>query len=294
MLSLSAIESFTKQKLIDYGQLVKLRLSFFVVFSAAMSYLWATNRQVDTLTIWLLSAGGFLITACANILNQVIERISDKFMKRTTKRPLPANRMNPLEALTLALLTGVIGLLLLFSINFISGILGFCAIVTYAGIYTPMKRLSSLAIVPGAIAGSIPVIIGWTAGTGAIQLEAILLFGIQFVWQFPHTWTIAWLQNDEYNKAGLKMLPMQRKNKLSASLILLSTFLIIPSVLVLYMYQTAGFHVTWILALAALGMMFLSYKFYIKRTDKAAVTLMLSCFAFLPFVLITLVIEKFL
>ena len=286
--------SFLQQKIADYAQLVKVRLSFFVVFSAAMSYLWATNRNVDTQTIWLLSIGGFLITACSNILNQIIERKSDKLMKRTANRPLPAGRMTVRETGFLALLTGLTGLWLLSQINMVSSLLGLLAIVMYAGVYTPMKKVSSVAIIPGAIAGSIPVIIGWTAAFGTIQAEAIQLFGIQFIWQFPHTWSIAWLLNDEYNKAGLKMLPLQTKSKTAAILIFVSTFLIIPSVLLLYMYESAGIHVTWVLAAAAVLMMLLSYKFYVKRTDKAAVALMLSCFAFLPFLLITLVIEKFL
>lgn len=279
-------------KLKDYAQLIKMRLSFLVVFSAAMAYLWATHRNVDTLTIWLLSIGGFFITGASNIFNQIIERDSDKLMKRTLSRPLPAGRMQLSEALTLGIVLGISGLYILSRINFLCFALGLSAMIIYAGVYTPLKNISRLTVIPGAVAGSLPVVIGWVAATGTISREAILLFTIQFIWQFPHTWSIAWLLSDEYNKAGLKMLPTNQKSKTSAILIVLSTFLIIPSGLLLYMYESAGIHVTWLVALAGMIMLLFAFRFYKLRTDKSAVGLMLSCFAYLPVVLIILVAEK--
>ncbi|HEY4798708.1 MAG TPA: heme o synthase [Bacteroidia bacterium] len=280
--------------LTNLAQLVKLRLSLLVVFSAAMAYLWATHRNVDTLTIWLLSAGGFFITASSNIFNQVIERKSDKLMKRTAKRPLPDSRMSFNEALAIGIILGVAGLFLLININLLCCILGLTAMFIYIGIYTPMKTMSPLTVIPGAVAGSLPVVIGWVAARGEITHEALLLFLIQFVWQFPHTWSIAWLLNDEYSKADIKMLPTKEKGNTSALLIVISTFLIIPSGFLLYMYESAGIHVTWMLAIAGLVMLLFAFRFYKLRTDKAAVGLMLSCFAYLPIVLIILVTEKFL
>ena len=282
-----------KAKLSDYAQLIKMRLSFLVVFSAAMAYLWATNRNVDSLTIWLLSIGGFFITGSANILNQIIERNSDKLMKRTLNRPLAAERMNVSEAIILAFVLGISGLLILAKINFLCAVLGTLAMFLYVCIYTPLKKITRFSVVPGAIAGSLPVVIGWAAATGAISHEALLLFLIQFIWQFPHTWSIAWLLSDDYNKAGLKMLPTLEKSKTSAMFIVISTFLIIPSGLLLYMYESAGIHVTWLLALAGIFMLLFALRFYRLRTDKSAVGLMLSCFAYLPIVLIILVTEKF-
>lgn len=283
-----------KAKFSDYIQLIKVRLSLLVVFSASMAYLWASNRNVDTRIIWLLSTGGFLITGCANIFNQVIERNSDKLMKRTLKRPLPDGRMRVTEAIVLAITFGSIGLIMLSKINFFSAMLGAAAMILYACVYTPLKKISSLTVVPGAVAGSLPVIIGYTAATGKIDLQAGLLFLLQFIWQFPHTWSIAWLLNDEYNKAGLKMLPAKAKGKTSSAIILLSTFLIIPAAILLYMYESAGIHVTWLIVLAGIILLLFSYKLHRNRTDKSAVGLMLSSFAYLPFVLILLVVEKFL
>lgn len=283
-----------KAKLSDYTQLIKMRLSFLVVFSAAMAYLWATQRSVDGFTIWLLSIGGFFITGSANIFNQIIEIKSDALMKRTFKRPLPDGRMKMEEAFVLGIILGFSGLLLLLKINFLCLVLGILAMFFYVCIYTPLKKITRLSVVPGAIAGSLPVVIGFAAATGAISSEALFLFLIQFIWQFPHTWSIAWLLNDDYNMAGFKMLPTSEKSKTSAIFILISTFLIIPSGLLLYMYQMAGIHVTWIVAFAGIIMLLFALRFYKFRTDKSAVGLTLSCFAYLPIVLIILAVEKFL
>lgn len=283
------------QKLADVGQLIKVRLSILVVFSAAMAYLWTTNRNVDTVTIWLLSTGGFLITGSANIFNQVIERKSDKLMKRTFMRPLPDGRMKVRTAVLIGLLLGAAGLFLLSRINFLSAVLGALAMIIYTGIYTPMKKISPLTIIPGAVAGSLPVVIGCVAASGEISTPALILFMLQLVWQFPHTWSIAWLLNSEYNKAGIKMLPVaDGRSKSSAVIILISTFLIIPSGLLFYMYESAGISVSWLLALAGIALTIFAFRLYLKRTDKSAVGLMLGSFAYLPIVLIILVIEKFL
>ena len=279
----------------DYCQLIKMRLSFLVVFSASMAYLWATQRHVNPLTIWLLSIGGFFITGAANTFNQIIERRSDKLMKRTHTRPLPDGRMKVNEAFIFAISIGIIGALCLFKINMLCGILGIAAMLIYAGIYTPLKKVTPLTIFPGAVAGSLPVVIGCVAATGHITTGAIILFAIQFIWQFPHTWSIAWLLDDEYNKAGIKMLPTSGgRNKASAIIILLSTFLIIPAGLLLYMYQSAGVNVTWLLVLAGVGFSIFAIKLYIDRTHKSALRLMFGSFAYLPFVLFVLVLAKFL
>ena len=283
-----------KAKLADYIQLVKLRLSLLVVFSAAMAYLWASNRHVDAATIWLISLGGFMITGSANILNQIIEKDSDKLMKRTAKRPLPDGRMKVSEAMILACVLGIAGLLLLAKVNALCTILGATAIFIYAGIYTPLKKITHLTVIPGAIAGSLPVVIGCVAALGKLTPEALVLFSIQFMWQFPHTWSIAWLLDDEYNKAGIKMMPTESgRSKTSALIILASTFLIIPTGLLLYMYNSAGISVSWLLTIAGIGMVVFAYKLYKSRTPKSALGLMFGSFAYLPFVLIVLVIAKF-
>src|SRR6185312_14302611 len=256
-----------RTKLADYTQLIKSRLSSLVVFSAAMAYLWASDRHVVPAVIWLISIGGFLITGAANTLNQVIERESDKLMKRTLNRPLPSGRMQVSEALMLATVMGIAGLFLLYQVSSLCALLGVIALIMYAGVYTPLKKISHLTVIPGAIAGSLPVVIGCVAATGKLSTEAWLLFSVQFVWQFPHTWSIAWLLDEEYNKAGIKMMPTSSgRTRASAIIILLSTFLIVPAGLVMYMYNRAGISVSWLMALAGTGMVLFAYKLYQKRT----------------------------
>ena len=284
-----------KAKIADYCQLIKLRLSLLVVFSASMAYLWASNRHVDTLTIWLISIGGFLITGAANSFNQIIERDSDKLMKRTSIRPLPGERIRVSEALVFGTFLAFTGAALLFKVNFLCGLLGVCAMFIYTGIYTPLKKITPLTIFPGAVAGSLPVVIGCVAADGEITRGAVILFAIQFIWQFPHTWSIAWLLYDEYNKAGIRMLPNPGgRNNASAIIILLSTFLMIPAGLLLYMYQSAGANVTWVLVLAGIAFSGFAYKLYTERSNKSALHLMFGSFAYLPFVLILLVLAKYL
>jgi protoheme IX farnesyltransferase len=259
-----------------------------------MSYLWAINRNVDFTTIWLLSIGGFFITAASNIFNQILEVKSDGLMKRTSERPLPAGRVEIREAAILGFTLAFAGLLLLLKINVLSFLLGCVAILFYVCVYTPLKKITWLTVVPGALAGSLPVLIGCTAAIGKISEHAIVLFLVQFIWQFPHTWSVAWLLNDDYNKAGFKMLPTPGiKSKHASFLIMLSTFLIVPAVLLLYMYESVGIYVLTVISIFG-GILFLSsFVFYKIRTEKSALTLMLGCIVFLPVLFILLVAEKF-
>ena len=260
-----------------------------------MAYLWATNSHVNAHIIWLVSIGGFLITGSANTFNQVIERDSDKLMKRTCKRPLPEGRLNKNEAIAFGIIIGIAGLYTLTQVSLLCALLGLLAMLLYAAVYTPLKKISHLAIVPGAIAGSMPVVIGCVAATGKLSYMAGMLFLIQFIWQFPHTWSIAWLLDDDYNKAGIKMMPTTGgRNKSSAIIIMLSTFLIIPAALVFKMYHVASITTTALMILAGLLFFIFSFKLYRNQTHSSALRLMFGSFAYLPFVLIVLVIAKFL
>ncbi len=288
-----SITQLLKTKLADYIQLIKLRLSLLVVFSAAMAYLWVCNN-VSPSVMLLLSLGGFMITGAANILNQVIERDSDKLMKRTEKRPLPEGRLKVGEALILAFLLGVSGLVLLGQINSLCAILGAIAIFIYAGIYTPLKKITHLVVVPGAIAGSLPVVIGCIAATGGFSTAAWLLFSIQFIWQFPHTWSIAWLLSDEYDKPKIKMMPMKGgRTKRAALSIFVSSFFLVPCGLLLYMFHSASIIEAVLITIIGGGMVYFGYKLYAKREAKSSLGLMFASFGYLPLVLIVLVIAKF-
>jgi len=277
----------------DYLALVKPRLSFLVVFSSSMAYLWACNRLVDAVTIWLLSVGGFLVTGCANCINQIIEKDSDGLMKRTANRPLVNQRIQIKEAVFFAFVLGLSGLFLLYRVNSTCAALGLLAVILYGAAYTPLKKYTSLTVIPGAIAGSLPVVIGCVAAEGKITGAALLLFSLQFIWQFPHTWSIAWLLNDEYNKAGIKLLPGGAKKNAAALLIMASTFLIVPVGFLLYLYQLTGIAVTILLAAAGLAIFFFSLKHFRRQTDRSAVGLMFSSFVYLPLIMLILVLERF-
>lgn len=278
----------------DYLQLVKIRLSLLVVFSASMSYLVEAHRSVDTLTIWLLSIGGFLITGAANTCNQIREKESDKLMKRTCARPLPGNRLSKRSARIFALVIGATGILLLSFINLFSGLLGVVAFLMYVFAYTPLKKVGPVAVIPGAIAGSMPILIGCTAATGTITMTALLLFFIQFIWQFPHTWSIAWMLDEEYNRAGIHMLPSRgRTNRTSAFIIFVSTFLLIPAAYLMYEYSIAGAVVFTLLIGAGIVLTLLSLFLFRNLERKSALRVMLASFFYLPTVLVALVIDRF-
>ena len=177
----------------DYIQLTKFRLSSLVVFSAAMGYIIAEGAGFQWSTLLLLMLGGFLVTGSSNAFNQVIERDLDKLMDRTANRPLPAGRMSVPEALVASVLMGVSGVLILWlGINALCGILSLVSLVIYTTIYTPAKRVTPFAVLIGAFPGAFPPLLGWVAGKGEIGLEALILYALQFIWQFPHFWAIAW------------------------------------------------------------------------------------------------------
>src|SRR5436190_16652519 len=194
-------------KLGDYAQLMKMRLSSLVVFSAAMGYLVATGADFSWPQLWLLMLGGFLVTGSSNGFNQVLEKDLDKLMDRTTRRPLPDSRMSNAEASVASLLMGVGGVAILWVfMNPLTGILSLCSLLIYAFVYTPLKRITPFAVFVGAIPGAIPPMLGWVAARNQIGLQALILYAIQFIWQFPHFWAIAWVLDDDYKKAGFHLL----------------------------------------------------------------------------------------
>ncbi|MDQ3112181.1 MAG: protoheme IX farnesyltransferase, partial [Bacteroidota bacterium] len=196
-------------KMTDYAQFMKLRLASLVVFSAVISYFFAL-KHLNVESTWIqltgLIVGGFLVTGSSNGFNQIIERETDKLMTRTQNRPLPTGRMSVTEAWIVAVISGVAGIAILtIYCNYLSGILGAAALLLYTVVYTPMKRYTSFAAFVGAFPGAIPPMLGYVAvtpGFGSINLAAGMLFAIQFMWQFPHFWAIAWVSHDDYKKAG--------------------------------------------------------------------------------------------
>ncbi|MBO74062.1 MAG: protoheme IX farnesyltransferase [Flavobacteriales bacterium] len=280
----------------DIAALFKVRLGFFVVMSAILGWFMAVET-LDLQSFLLLTVGGYLLTGASNGLNQVIEKRVDGLMERTAERPLPSGRMEPWQALVYSVIAGIIGLGCLFTLNSLSGWLGVAALVSYAFIYTPLKSRSTLSVFAGAFPGALPPMIGYVAATGDFGIEPGTLFAVQFMWQFPHFWAIAWLAHDDYQKAGYHMLPFRAgKTQESAWQILIYTAFCIPASLLPWALPTGspmvGNIALGVAILSGIGFMVPAIKLYRTLDQKHARQLMFASFIYLPVVQIAFVLDK--
>lgn len=275
-----------------YAQLFKLRLTSYVVVSAVFGYFIGATTVNFTALLWLI-VGGFFVTSCSNAFNQIFEKNSDKLMSRTQNRPLPTEKISSKEVALVALVLGISGVFILwFALNPLSGILGALAIFSYAAIYTPLKKISTFSVFVGAFPGAIPPMLGWVAATGTFSLEAGILFALQFLWQFPHFWAIAWRLDSDYKSAGLKMLPFCKKNKTSAIIILISALLLLVCSFLPEYFNIAGKFATISLSILALLMVIPSIKLVQTQEDKYALKIMLMSYLYLISSLAILLIDK--
>ncbi|QJX45756.1 protoheme IX farnesyltransferase [Hymenobacter taeanensis] len=276
-----------------FFQLIKFRLALTVAFSSAIGYLLGAH-ELDWGKALLVMVGGLAVTGSANTINQIFEIELDKQMKRTAKRPLPMGVLSVTEAWVFTVVLGVIGLgLLAYFFNPLAAALSLVSLILYGFIYTPLKTISPICVAVGAIPGGLPPLIGWVAATGYLGVEGWILFGIQFMWQFPHFWAIAWVLDDDYKKAGFKMLPTPGKKDLrTAFQIMTYTLVLIPlSLLPFYFGMT---NTTYPMVAAICGVLFLMQTFYLMRTvsKKAAMSIMFGSFLYLPIVQIALVLDR--
>ena len=281
-------------KVADYAQLSKLRLSLLVVFSAAIGYLLGFNGQVNWVNFFLVLSGGMLVTAASNGFNQIIERKTDALMSRTSVRPLPAGRMSVNEALFVSTFMALLGVVPLYIfVNHLTGILSLVSLLLYTLAYTPLKKITPLAVFVGAIPGAMPPLIGWVAATGTIVPAALSLYVLQFIWQFPHFWAIAWVLDEDYQKAGFKMLPSpDGKGKRSAFQTLVYTMSLIPLSFLPMIYGIGNIFSTVILIVCGIAFSIQALKLYRKGSDDAARRLMFGSFFYLPLIQIALLIGK--
>lgn len=276
-----------------YAAFSKLRLASLVVFSAGVSFFMASEQIVWIDFLWLV-LGGFLVTGSSNGFNQVIEKDFDKLMARTQNRPLPAGDMQVKEAMIVALVMGVLGVSILwFALNPLSGLLGTMALIMYVGVYTPMKRISPWAVFVGAFPGAIPPMLGYVAVTGEFGLVPGLLFAIQFLWQFPHFWAIAWKLDEDYRKAGFSLLPSAGgKDASSAFQSLVYSLFLIPLSLLPTYFGITGSIAAVVVLIAGVYYAFEAYRLYKNLDDKSATRLMFASFIYLPVVQIVLWLDK--
>jgi heme o synthase len=277
----------------DYALLGKPRLSTLVVISAVFCFVLGSD-DLDAEKVWWLVAGGFLVTMSSNAFNQIIERDLDKLMDRTRNRPLPDGRLTVVQATLFAVLTGCLGTLILwFKMNPLSGVLGFSALILYSLVYTPLKKKTPFAVFVGAFPGAMPPMLGWAAATGYIGLEGMILFFVQFMWQFPHFWAIAWMLDDDYKKAGFKMLPSEGgRNKASAFQILVYTLGLLPVSLTPWLFNISGWISGIIVLICGLVFLYQAIQLYRNCDLKSAQKLMFGSFVYLPLVQMAMMFDK--
>lgn len=278
------------QKVKAYMVFTKFRLSALVIVSALSGYLFAGGT--DLLIITYLLTGGLLVTAASNGSNQIWERDLDKLMKRTAKRPIPMGQMSVREGLIVVGVSLLAGTILLYQINLYSALLGLLAYVMYVFVYTPMKRISPWAVFVGAFPGAIPPMLGAIAHTNAFGLVPGVLFFVQFTWQFPHFWAIAWVAYDDYKAGGFSLLPSKGRTKASAFQIVVYSLALIPFSLLPWLLDWTG-TVSLIVA-TVLGVVFFlySYKLYLTCDTKDAKRLMFASFLYLPIIQFVYVFDK--
>jgi protoheme IX farnesyltransferase len=282
-------------KLRDYMLLVKFSLSFMVVFSAVISYLLAPKIvDYNVKMILLLFVGGFLVTGSANAINQVVEKDTDARMKRTASRPVASGRMSVSEGWTFAVIAGLLGVLILgYFFNLLSAGLAAFRLFLYAFIYTPLKKVNAVSVLVGAVPGALPCLIGWAAGNDALSAGGWVLFAIQFFWQFPHFWAIAWMAHKDYENAGFKLLPsVEGPTKYSAIQAIIYSLLLIPVGVLPYFVEMSGLVSLVLVTLTNLFMVWQSVRLYIEMERKAARRVMFSSYIYLPVVLLVLLADK--
>lgn len=290
--------TFAVAKIRDYSQLMKPNLSFMVVFSSVVGYLIAPGIPFVWSNVLLLFLGGMLVTNGANIINQILERYSDRLMKRTMNRPLPTERMGTTEAWTLCIVSAVSGVFILaYFFNVYSAMLSFLSLLLYGFAYTPMKKIHPIATFIGAIPGALPPLIGWVAATGTLSgtlgLGGWALFLIQFFWQFPHFWAIAWVGYEDYLKAGIQMLPSSKgKTSFTGLQCIFYSMTLIPLAMLPHQLGLSGTTGMWICVGCGLMYTASSFVFYLKNDRTSAKRLMYTSFIYLPTVLLALLINK--
>lgn len=288
---------------------MKFTLSFTVVFTCVICYLLAPNVvEYSWLYIIILFIAGLMITGSANAINQAVEKDTDALMKRTGKRPVANGRMSQTEAYAFAIICGVFGVILMYYFfNLSSALLSAFSIFLYAFIYTPLKKISSVAVLVGAFPGAIPCLIGWVAATNLISPFAEInvngnvysnaagwaLFGLQFLWQFPHFWAIAWVAHQDYARAGFKLLPSKEgPTKFTALQTILYSIVMIPVGILPYYFHITGLISLWIVVVANIFLLIQCIRLYKDMDLKAARRVMFTCYIYLPVVFLALLADK--
>ena len=276
-----------------FFEITKFRLSLLVALSSVFGFFISSNK-VDINEVFILLVGGYLISSSSVINNQILEKDLDKMMNRTNKRPIPTGRISVYKSVIMSIFSMIIGLFLIsFYLNIYAALLSFISLILYSFVYTPMKKFGPIAVFIGAIPGALPPLIGWVASTGQITLEAIIIFSIQFIWQFPHFWAIAWMYDDDYKKVGFKLLPNNgEKNLKTAVNIMIYTLFLIPLGLLPTIFGITGIISGTVAVFLAIIFLAQTFKLINDYSRESAVKVMFSSFIYLPIVQISYVLDK--
>lgn len=274
-------------------ELTKFRLSFLVSFSAIFGFILASDNFY-ILDLIVLGISGYLVTAASVINNQILEKDLDSKMDRTKDRPLPTNRISKRNSLIISVFFMVIGLTIMtLYFNMVAGLLSLVSLLLYTFIYTPLKRVGPIAVFIGAIPGALPPLIGWVAFSGEISIEAIIIFSIQFIWQFPHFWAIAWIYHDDYKKVGFKLLPSKGEKNFNTALnIMTYTLFLIPLGLLPTIFGITGIISGAVAVLCAILFLAQTFKLFKDYSRSSALKIMFGSFIYLPIVQISFILDK--
>ncbi len=276
----------------ELSLLFKLKLSLTVLMSSLFAYAIVAGAAFDCTTFGLLMLGGAGITFSANAFNELLEKEYDALMVRTSNRPLVKGSMTPSMVILLAGLMALFGTCMLSCISPTVGFLGLISLVLYAFIYTPLKRYTPISVYVGAIPGALPVAIGAMAAD-ASMMEMMLLFGIQFFWQLPHFWAIAWVGNDDYMRAGFRLLP-NRANKLDASVgytSMVHTLFILPLLFIGYAFSLLGLGTCLILTVLTIWYAQKGLQLALDKNTATARKMMFASFIYLPLIFTFLLLD---
>jgi len=280
----------------DFKAVTKMGLSLSVVFSSIAGYLLAAE-EVRFSVLGLLAVGGYCMVGASNVFNQIIERDLDALMIRTQNRPIPSVRISVTNAFILGLGLTILGLSVLYVINPRTAMFAAVSIFLYTSVYTPLKQKTPLSVFAGAIPGAIPFMLGWVAFTGKFDIEPGTLFLIQFFWQFPHFWAIAWFLDSDYKKAGFLMLPTGAKDKGTVLQVIIYIAWTVLISLVPAFGVTGNLQLSLLgavlIAVIGLGFLFYGFKLFQQQTDQSARKLMFVSILYITSLQFIYVLDKF-
>jgi len=290
----ASVTAATERRVADFVMLTKPRLNLLVLITTLAGLYLASPSGVDVSLLLNTLIGTALVAGGAAALNQVWERRTDALMRRTRTRPLPGGRLGVADGTWFGVLLAVSGLAqLALGVNVTAAAVAGATLISYVLVYTPLKPLTSLATLVGAIPGALPPVIGWTAATGRISLPALVLFGIVFFWQMPHFLAIAWLFRDDYANAGIPLLPVEEPDgRRTGQQALIYTAALWPVSLLPAVVGLAG--IPYAIVATALGLLFvwLALRFARERSMSNARVLFLFSIAYLPILLGALVADR--